>query len=853
MDSLDTFSALQSLLLFQSIAAYGLDFAKVSNSLKSSKYFRNGETSADIRLDPDYLKELYHRLVKDAAKKRVDNQEPQLSPYKRKLPPPKSPNLEDDASTSKDLVADLIPSLYAHYQQCIIKEIQDEELEYESLLKQAGNLNVSRQDGQSVNGIQQDADKIPAHDTRPNGTPGQTPNGKTTPPSQLDEPAKPQLHPPEDAQPIKDMPKQEEPISERKAPATKRRNNHSLDSILNNDPQQPPTLHPSTTSISKSPPTYSPPKDLMGQGTSADRASPRDPNRLASSHPRNRHSESVSMSQQQPPYHKPDTRPSHSPPFPNISRQQPGSPVILPPPPGMQPPQPPQPPRHSFPPNSPYEAAAAPRYPSHMTESSHHAPVQHSVYYDHAALERDRPQSAGYPPRQYGDGWNHSAPHHTLPPPPQMNAQYRPSQHQQPQPYQPSSNRGGVILPPFAVQPQAPSQSHHAQLPRPYPAPPQSQQPAQPLPQPPSRQIPEPPRLRVSDYQPENTAARTPTSVTPKRAHSGVLAGMRRRGSAVSSPGSSTWWKVRDGMPRAEMDSPREISPISDPGESTPAPRRRQKAPQPLNRTAGTGDAMQPPTSVPAKRKRKPGPLSSDNEASPFDEHLEQSMGTAVAATKQEPRTPGLESRGGKSGASAKGKSRTVETPASSLPAPPGVPANMVECQRNFPKMAQPLLNIISSHRHASVFAFPVRDSDAEGYSSIVRRPQDLKSIKAAITAGSKEVAARVADQASPGAANTANSGTVVLPYSEALVPPKGIVNPAQLEQEIYRMLANAAMFNPGDEGVVKDTREMTETVEQAISSWRPAERGESGLEDFSSQADEEPGTSSVPAKRRRL
>jgi len=96
------------------------------------------------------------------------------------------------------------------------------------------------------------------------------------------------------------------------------------------------------------------------------------------------------------------------------------------------------------------------------------------------------------------------------------------------------------------------------------------------------------------------------------------------------------------------------------------------------------------------------------------------------------------------------------------------------------------------------------------------------------------------------------------------LMPPKGIVNSAQLEKEVCRIFANAVMFNPdpkhglgpafrtrsrlvaaGKEnshgerivveeddggGVVRDTREMFETVEKSVSNWRAAERtGEDG------------------------
>lgn len=154
-----------------------------------------------------------------------------------------------------------------------------------------------------------------------------------------------------------------------------------------------------------------------------------------------------------------------------------------------------------------------------------------------------------------------------------------------------------------------------------------------------------------------------------------------------------------------------------------------------------------------------------------------------------------------------------------------------------------------------------MRERDAEGYASMIRRPTDLKSIRAAITAGAKAVNAAVAAsgdatlQASPGGPGAPSTGaTVTLPVSDALVPPKGIVNAAQLEQEVMRMFANAVMFNPGDEGVVRDTREMFEAVQQSLGAWRGAENmDEMGNAGGSVGGEDEGGGGSVAGKRRRI
>lgn len=167
-------------------------------------------------------------------------------------------------------------------------------------------------------------------------------------------------------------------------------------------------------------------------------------------------------------------------------------------------------------------------------------------------------------------------------------------------------------------------------------------------------------------------------------------------------------------------------------------------------------------------------------------------------------------------------------------------------------------MNDITSHRHASLFGNPVRDRDAEGYSTMIRRPTDLKSIKVAIAAGNKAVnAAHVS-------ADSTTSG-VSLPWSEDLIPPKAIVNSAQLEREIMRMLANAVMFNPGEEDVVADSREMFESAEASLVNFRSAEktadtstsasrrRGESEMSQGQDEEEKEGSVPTTTGKRRRV
>ncbi|RHZ64456.1 uncharacterized protein CDV56_108722 [Aspergillus thermomutatus] len=187
--------------------------------------------------------------------------------------------------------------------------------------------------------------------------------------------------------------------------------------------------------------------------------------------------------------------------------------------------------------------------------------------------------------------------------------------------------------------------------------------------------------------------------------------------------------------------------------------------------------------------------------------------------------------------------------------------ASYVLCPRNFPRTGAPIMNDVTMHKHASIFAKPLAERDAPGYRDLIYRPQDLKSIKSSIHQGSRAVAAATEAASTPaadGESPAPNAGTpsknavLVLPKTEDVIPPKAIVNSAQLEKELIRMFANAVMFNPipqrgfgpgfpmtsdsgsrestqvpepDEGGIIKDTLEMFEDVEQAVTRWRAAER----------------------------
>lgn len=153
---------------------------------------------------------------------------------------------------------------------------------------------------------------------------------------------------------------------------------------------------------------------------------------------------------------------------------------------------------------------------------------------------------------------------------------------------------------------------------------------------------------------------------------------------------------------------------------------------------------------------------------------------------------------------------------------------NFVVVSKTFGKTSLLLLNEITSHKLAGIFAKPLSERDAPGYKSLVYRPQDLKSIKAAVSKGSRAAISVIErleaeseptetgdDDATPtpmlkpreapadGSTGSSveegpiGNGFYRIRATEDLIPPKGIVNSAQLEMELVRMFANAVMFNP--------------------------------------------------------
>ncbi|KAI9681245.1 MAG: hypothetical protein M1817_002527 [Caeruleum heppii] len=220
--------------------------------------------------------------------------------------------------------------------------------------------------------------------------------------------------------------------------------------------------------------------------------------------------------------------------------------------------------------------------------------------------------------------------------------------------------------------------------------------------------------------------------------------------------------------------------------------------------------------------------------------------------------------RKGRSGSALKLESSSTDLPRPMMTIPRPT-ERVIMGTRNFPRTTAPLLNDITSHKFASLFAAAVKERDAPGYRDLIYQPQDLKSIKSAIAAGGRVMANHTGSLATPtetredsprGFATPAKDSTILLTPAPEVMPPKGIVNSAQLEKELMRMFANAIMFNPdpnrgfgpafddrgagdgdveGDvEGaavddygsVAKDAGQMCNAVEEIVTNWRAVEAG---------------------------
>lgn len=923
-------------------------FAELSNSMKSNTFITKDDSYDPKRLEPDSLKDLYLQLLREEAEREdrvvvkpgIDGSG-QDNPRKRKLSGPAMLNL-NEAPLRTDLLLSLIDRLYLAYRNHAVEVIQDEERKYRLLHQEIQEINrgewdtrlqnqenAAKKDSRGVSSIQtilrhdSDVEKTGREDTpqitkspqmpetlstntipehtltqgfhqnqsldatdvrsKSDGDPKQTGSGTA---NQLPNAEPASLNPQAQEVALKDpsgsLKTEPSQASVRQDSSTRSQPIVQRDSSL-------PYLPPPQSST----PVYPPPLPNLESNNRRLPYLPTQPQKMGAPLPSPRLNQ-TSMA--------PHDRSSQSP-------------IILPPPPGML--------RSSGSSPGPLDALAdmagqqfrsnpslpSPRPVQHNTGQSHPIQLpqprnfQQPVY---SYYDNQQTYGASYQP--YGQT---SMPNYHRPSNPSGSIYQGPPSH---------TGRGGTYgnVPLYQSPPVSYSQ---------YPAYPHSSSYYQTPVQPPYN------RAQASRF----IEGRTPVSTSAKP--------RPRKPSPINTSVLATKWKKLDlpGPVRTPgspiRPRPEEISPISDraPSPVLESPDHQDKPPKDsrgrntrgkyirgrrgrrLGTRAGSvassnvTDTIQPRTRSHSVLSHA-DELSMDNNVSSntrikheapatpvIDEDTEITETTADEGSGKPTRRRrgiirGLEMGTGAERAGMQHKRDSVQESYSLRSGltsiAPNKHPNLILGSRNFPRTSATIMNDISAHKLASMFAKPLTEREAPGYKDLIYRPQDLKSIKSAIIAGSKALVA-AADtigagstsspaQAGSGTPNFKGASSIWVPATADVMPPKGIVNSAQLEKELMRMFANAVMFNrdpkrgvgpkfrdmqrsrrgrdkadggggrlaskqdeemadqdtneedenededeeeEDEGGVVRDTREMFEAVEKSVADWRAAER----------------------------
>lgn len=865
--ALTAYTTLESLLLFQSLHAYGVKpqvFGKISDLLKTNPYITADKRFETGRLSPDALRSVYLQILKDEIKEEqlqlasdadanVTNGHVKPS-RKRKAPSPSLPNVQESLQ-HQHLIPKLVNKLYARYRAGIVEQIRQDEENYERLQRDLQSIERGEWDQQ----LKERANRKTA---------SQSPNlsRKSPLPPQQPSPFQQNSNTP-DTQPVNAT------ASLAPTPGWKGPTNTTLPQ----NGQFPGKTGPGPSPRKKQGPAEKLGKKAAEQSRSAPSPGPQPPHtpRPLASHPTHQ-----GHPHGNPPYtgHPLANQPPHLQPHSSTPGVQ-GAPT-----PGSQ--------------HPPYQG-----FPQHL-QSGHVPFQQHGQPFGPNGVPQLAPNAGGQPPQHSPTHQRFMAsqqpgsqsPH--VQTPPQQRAYIPiagqpPYLPQHPHPGQPPP-QGGFMLPPFQVAPQDPSRSHQqtAHVPQQHPVstPVSGRQNS-------AKVTPQAGRQGVTPMQPLNSRSNSFTTPVNVRA---II-------SALSTPDTGkTAWKPTARSQKGTPVSRPNVSPIDDfeptQDQEKSAPKskptrksrakgkakEKEKEPEPENEARLGSEPQTEETvpeietrqgrssrrKVPAKRGR-PGSLASSHAGTSvrgrsrshsilshtetIAADTESQAGSRIksedAVDEDLPATPSQMSTRGRSAAKPNNKrKRNVRelTPEDSEDRShtPGLPKT-VSAPRHFSRMSAPLMNDIGSHKHASTFTTAVKAKDAEGYYEILKRPTDLKTIQKAIAVGAKQVVAAASGDTPSGSPGGAG-GVVELPFTPDNVPPKAIVNSAQLEKELMRMFVNAVMFNAGEEGVVEDAREMFESVQRSVSSWRSVETRSGRLEvEETPPVGEEDGP--VEKKRRKL
>lgn len=767
MPSLTTYSPYETLVFFQHVAHYGIDkssLQEISSTLNENQFIRESSGYDAAKFSADALQSLFDRTLNSQAGRANENvngivpTEPG-NPLKRKLSTTPLPNPNDEPEQS---VQRLVDELYARFKAETIRELRQQESEYEELQRKISTLEaqVKTAKAEQSQAVKDEFTKT----ERTSLAKVQEDNAD-----------------PDNAQPranlasLKGIPNESQSTENRPASVP-----------LVQDRVQPspvPVQAADSRAASRSATPNASIKQVQGLPHILSHPSPSALNRNL--------------------------------PQPSSQRSNYGP---IPPPPHAYPPHPTH--GQHQPPMLP-SIHALQRMPSHEGYSPQHQPSSQgrdSPMPQHVSYAQQN--YPGYPPYQ------HPPPHGWPSPSPQPYPQsYAPQQHYPPPP------------PVRYPQTHTPNQPMYAQHPNtapvPYPANLQSQGSAM-----------------LPHQQYPASANTTPAPTRPQS-----------RATSVRSA-SSTPWKRKSlplgFRPRSPTRLDREISPLSD-HESSPLKSFKQDSEeensQKESRGAKSSDRktdsihrLSPSRSIVSNTSEVAEPAKRRPGRPPKIKHEQPSTPLPAASdadSEQQQRSSGRRGRprAGTNNAPPSELLRTTTATKRKRDAPSSSPTSrarsssnaqpsngrglshfsnpkFVVASKTFGRTSQLLLNEIMSHKLAGIFAKALTERDAPGYKDLVHRAQDLKSIRAAISKGSRAAILLIEalegtlsedaeqDNMDLDSSEVTNrnvelkegpigNGFFLLHVTEDICPPKGIVNSAQLETELVRMFANAIMFNP--------------------------------------------------------
>ncbi|KAF2154228.1 hypothetical protein K461DRAFT_292891 [Myriangium duriaei CBS 260.36] len=845
------YTPLESLLFFQALRAQDLtsiDFDVISNELVTLPLVKDDASFDRDRLSAGALRSLYLNLVKEEALEETKEQSGmpngELSPgsRKRKAASPSLPTVEA-AAKHAHLLPKLLYKLYSRYRETVVNAIKEEEQTIDRLNQEIKQIEAGEFDDKLrlQNGDNLHVPQVEEKIARPELVHIQT--ADLTQPDKITQ--------------VADAPPANEPetTNATKPDQRSRSARTSIGALVSHTPEPEAAksaLAPTQTSSTAGPAPTAPDmaQEQLSKAPPPIQARP--------------HGQSPLLQQGPPP---PIYQPS--PPMKQTSPYMSQLPFQnLPPGPALSPPtqhtaqnrSPNSPPR-VLPMPSAAKTQSSPVMQNGFQQARGQLPMQPPPYgspNQRPSPTPGHPAGRGYPTPQHQPYQNFQPQFQQYPQSPYMH-QHSPSQ---PQQYQiRPSQQGGFQLPPFQVSAQDPSKVHHQ-----YPNQQASQHNRH------STPMAQHGAGGQSPYAQYTPAPHTPqptqrSALDTDRLTKSVVASLRRRR-------STSTWKASPHPPLVPPKSPprpvaEPMSPVRAHAELPKNEKREDPAKTPAEQLVREDEAIKQLKSESKRstRKARGSSVASSTKTGSVrgrsQSVLSQPEGPSTSdptpssrrKVKAEPSTPAAapSEAGTPQARTTRTRRGTLQPPPSSVPSttrrspravtPAPTRSDTVPATRNFSRLSNVILNEITAHRHAGPFQKPVSDRDVEGYGDIIKRPQDLKSIKAAITAGSKAVNAVLAtlEEDDGGAA-------LVLPKTEELIPPRGIVNSAQLEKEVMRMFANAVLFNPGDEGIVRDAREMADDITGKIQDWRGVER-EGAERERDKEREEEDGG----AKRRKI